>query len=49
LVSIEADAIHFDGLSFIRESADALRIYLLLRDSKTSQVREELFRMRRAP
>ena len=48
LVSVEADAVHFDGLSFIRESADALRIYLLLRDSKTSQVREEVFRMRRA-
>lgn len=48
LVSAEADAVHFDGLSFIRESADALRIYLLLRDSKTSQVREEVFRMRRA-
>lgn len=49
LVSVEEGAVHFDGLSFVRESADVLRIYLLLRDSKTKQVREELFRMRRVP
>jgi hypothetical protein len=48
LVAVEPRAVHFDGLSFIRESDDALRIYLLLRDSKTQQVREEEFRMRRA-
>ena len=47
LVKLEPAAIHFDGLSFVRESADALTIYLLLRD-KSGQVREEVFRMRRA-
>lgn len=46
LVTVEEGAVHFDGLSFVRESADALRIYLLLRD-KAGQVREEVFRMRR--
>jgi hypothetical protein len=47
LAKVEARAVHFDGLSFIREADDSLRIYLLLRDSKTGQVREEEFRMRR--
>lgn len=47
LVSVDAEAVHFDGLSFIRESTNALRIYLLLRDSRTGLVREEVFRMRR--
>ena len=47
LAKVEARAVHFDGLSFIREGDDSLRIYLLLRDSKTGQVREEEFRMRR--
>jgi hypothetical protein len=46
LVRVDARAVHFDGLSFVRESDDALRIYLLLRD-KSGQVREEEFRMRR--
>ena len=46
LVKVEEKAVHFDGLSFIRESDDALQIYLLLRD-KAGQVREEAFRMRR--
>jgi len=48
LAQVEDRAVHFDGLSFIRESDDALRICLLLRDGKTGQVREEEFRMRRA-
>ena len=48
LVKVEQRAVHFDGLSFVRESDDALRIYLLLRDSATGAVREEEFRMRRA-
>lgn len=34
------------GLSFIRESDNALRIYLLIRD-KNGSVREEKFLMRR--
>ena len=48
LVKVEERAVHFDGLSFVRESDNALRIYLLLRD-KNGQVREEEFRMRRTP
>jgi hypothetical protein len=48
LAKVEERAVHFDGLSFIREGDDSLRIYLLLRDSKTGLVREEEFRMRRA-
>ncbi len=48
LVQVEERAVHFDGLSFIRDSDAALRIYLLLRDRTTGQVREEEFRMRRA-
>jgi hypothetical protein len=47
LVAVEERAVHFDGLSFVRESADTLRIYLLLRD-KTGQVREEAFKLRRS-
>jgi hypothetical protein len=46
LVKVEERAVHFDGLSFVRESDNALRIYLLLRD-KNGHVREEEFRMRR--
>jgi hypothetical protein len=46
LVKVEDRAVHFDGLSFVRESDDSLRIYLLLRD-KAGQVREEAFAMRR--
>ena len=46
LVAVEPRAVHFDGLSFVRESDTALLIYLLLRD-KNGQVREEEFRMRR--
>lgn len=37
LVAVEARAVHFDGLSFIREGDDVLRIYLLLRDSKSGR------------
>ena len=47
LVAVEERAVHFDGLSFVRDSDDGLRIYLLLRDSKSGEVREEEFRMRR--
>jgi hypothetical protein len=46
LVKVEERAVHFDGLSFVRESDNALRIYLLLRD-KNGTVREEEFRMKR--
>ena len=47
LVAVEERAVHFDGLSFIRERDDTLRIYLLLRD-KAGPVREEAFTLRRA-
>ena len=47
LVKVEERAVHFNGLSFIREAADTLRIYLALRDSKTGQTREEVFVMKR--
>ena len=46
LVAVEDRAVHFDGLSFIRDTDDTLRIYLLLKD-KEGKVREELFTMRR--
>jgi len=46
LVAVEEKAVHFDGLSFIREG-DTLKIYLLLRD-RSGQVREEEFRLRRS-
>jgi hypothetical protein len=46
LVAVEGRAVHFDGLSFIRDTADTLRIYLLLRE-KSGEVREEEFRLRR--
>ena len=46
LVAVEERAVHFDGLSFIREG-DTLKIYLLLRD-RSGQVREEEFRLRRS-
>src|SRR5262245_53315164 len=48
LVEVEGRAAHFDGLSYVREKEDELRIYLLLRDKATGTVREELFKMRRA-
>ena len=46
LVAVEERAVHFDGLSFIRDTDDSLSIYLLLRD-KDGKVREEPFKMRR--
>ena len=46
LVAVEERAVHFDGLSFIRETDDSLSIYLLLRD-KEGKVREEPFKMKR--
>jgi hypothetical protein len=46
LAKVEPRAVHFDGLSFVRQSDDDLRIYLLLRD-KSGTVREEEFRLRR--
>jgi hypothetical protein len=45
-VGTEGDAVHFEGLSFHRESADAVTIYLALR-GKDGSVREERFRMKR--
>jgi hypothetical protein len=48
LVAVEDRAVHFDGLSFLRDADDSLRIYLLLKD-KDGKVREELFKMRREP
>ena len=47
LVAVEPRAVHFSGLSFYREGDDELRIYLRLRD-KSGEVREEVFKMRRA-
>ena len=38
--------VHFEGLSFRRDSADALTIFLALRQ-KSGEVREEKFQMRR--
>jgi hypothetical protein len=48
LVEVEPRAVHFNGLSFYRDGDDELRIYLRLRD-KDGKVREEVFKMRRAP
>jgi hypothetical protein len=48
LVAIEADAVHFDGLTYERQPDGSLRVYLLLRNRETGAVREELFTMRRA-
>jgi hypothetical protein len=47
LVAVERDALHFDGLSFIKDGRDGLRIYLVLKDSKTGAVREEAFHLKR--
>jgi len=47
LVSVEESAVHFDGLSFIKDGRDGLRIYLILKDSKTGTAREEVFRLKR--
>lgn len=49
LVAVEPGAVHFDGLSFIRQDDGSLRIYLLLKDKKTGTVREEEFKLRREP
>ena len=46
LVAVEPRAVHFDGLSYLREGDDELRIYLLLKD-KEGKVREEVFKLRR--
>lgn len=46
LVGIEADALHFDGLSFYRQSDDELHAYLLM--SSGAQVREEKIVYRRS-
>jgi hypothetical protein len=48
LVKVEDRAVHFNGLSFVRETDDDLRIYLRLRSRESGVVREEEFRMRRA-
>jgi hypothetical protein len=48
LVAVEPTALHFDGLSFLREGDGSLTIYLLLRDRASGVVREEKFVMRRA-
>ena len=47
LAAVEPRAVHFSGLSYLREGDEELRIYLLLKD-KDGKVREELFKMRRA-
>ena len=47
LVEAEERAVHFDGLSFVRDGEDGLLIYLLLTNRKTGQAREEEFKMRR--
>jgi len=46
LVAIEPRAVHFDGLSYVREGDDEIRIYLILRE-RDGRVHEELFKMRR--
>ena len=46
LVAVEPRAVHFDGLSYVGEGDDELRIYLLLRE-RDGRVHEELFKMRR--
>ena len=46
LVAVEPGAAHFNGLSYVREGDDELRIYLILRD-KDGTSREELFKLRR--
>lgn len=48
LVAIEADAIHFDGLTYERQADGSMRIYLLLHGRDTGTVREEVFTLRRA-
>lgn len=48
LVAIEADAVHFDGLTYERQPDASLKVYLLLRSRETGAVREELFTLRRA-
>lgn len=47
LVAVEPRAVHFDGLSYLREGDDEMRIYLLLKD-KEGKVREEVFKLRRS-
>jgi hypothetical protein len=46
LVAVEPRAAHFDGLSYVREGEDEMRIYLILRE-RDGRVHEELFKMRR--
>jgi len=47
LVAVEPRAVYFSGLTFLREGDDELHIYLRLRE-KSGEVREEVFKMRRA-
>ena len=44
LVAVEEGRVHFDGLSFVKDGRDGLRIYLILKDWKTD-VREEVFNL----
>jgi Domain of unknown function (DUF6265) len=47
LLKIGPDEIAFDGLTFRREGADKLRIFLAIRSRTDGAVREEVFEMRR--
>jgi hypothetical protein len=48
LLKATSDTFYFDGLTFRRDGADELEIFLALRDRKTGAVREERFAMTRA-
>jgi hypothetical protein len=47
LVSVGDDAIYFDGLTFRREGADKMTVFLALRDRDTGNVSEATFRYTR--
>jgi hypothetical protein len=47
LLTIAPDAVHFNGLTFRRQGADRMEIFLALRNSKTGTVSEERFSMTR--
>lgn len=47
LVAKEADALHFDGMSFHRTGPDSMTVWLRIDDRKTGNSREERFDYRR--
>jgi hypothetical protein len=48
LVKVEDQALHFDGLSYVRDGEGALKVYLRIKSRQTGQVREEELQLRRA-